>query len=140
MALDLRFQRFTHLVAIRRDPDRPRNWIVYCDCGSRTSVRTSNLTSGQTGSCGCLRAGVTPTASGNPVWPYIAKRVDLAQLSTEHHDRLIKLLQYEVADEVLAVALLVGRSLPSPTVTPASPATKLSTKQSDPRPNSETGG
>jgi hypothetical protein len=48
--------RFGRLVAERitaRDP-----CVIYecrCDCGSRTSVRAGNLTSGHTLSCGCLQ-------------------------------------------------------------------------------------
>ena len=29
-------------------------WVCICDCGNTTCVKTSNLTSGHTKSCGCL--------------------------------------------------------------------------------------
>lgn len=55
---DLTGQRFGKLTVIGIGT-RKNNAIVWecqCDCGNVTTVRGSNLTSGLTKSCGCLRA------------------------------------------------------------------------------------
>lgn len=54
-ALDLTGQRFGKLIAIRRLPNQGRRtmWECKCDCGKITQVRTENLRSGHTTSCGC---------------------------------------------------------------------------------------
>jgi len=53
---DISGQRFGLLTAITSRSDRhQRVWICQCDCGQRTIVATSALTSGNTKSCGCLR-------------------------------------------------------------------------------------
>lgn len=61
-ALDLKGKRFSKLLTISRAPnkrhrDRPAvYWYCICDCGIRIAVRSSSLLSGNTKSCGCLRA------------------------------------------------------------------------------------
>lgn len=50
--------RFTKLVAIEdvgKDRYGSRLWRCVCDCGNETVVSTTNLISGNTKSCGCLR-------------------------------------------------------------------------------------
>ena len=50
--------RFGRLVAERRDDSNHRHpmWICHCDCGLNCLVQAANLVSGNTRSCGCLRA------------------------------------------------------------------------------------
>jgi hypothetical protein len=48
--------------AIHR-PDRESGWECLCDCGARAVVRRSNLLSGNTKSCGCLRRSTSPQKS-----------------------------------------------------------------------------
>lgn len=49
--------RFGHLVAIKRTEKKgdTYQWLCKCDCGNMTEVLVSNLTSGSTKSCGCMR-------------------------------------------------------------------------------------
>lgn len=50
-------QRFGRLVVIAeagRARNRGRRWLCRCDCGGETTTGKSNLTSGNTRSCGCL--------------------------------------------------------------------------------------
>lgn len=57
--LDIAGQRFGRLVPIEivgRDQNRKVLWRCACDCGSHTTVTTLQLTSGNTKSCGCIRA------------------------------------------------------------------------------------
>lgn len=49
-------QRFGRLVVVDPDPDKPGFCRCLCDCGHRVSVRRNSLISGNTKSCGCLRA------------------------------------------------------------------------------------
>lgn len=54
---DLRGHRFGRLVAI--EPRRVRGrcgWLCKCDCGKETEATTSDLTCGNTSSCGCYRS------------------------------------------------------------------------------------
>lgn len=50
-------QKFNKLLVLRRLPNQGKKvmWECLCDCGNLTSVTTSNLKSGRTKSCGCLR-------------------------------------------------------------------------------------
>ena len=57
---DLTGRRFGRLVVLRRE-DCPNEkhmtyWQVRCDCGMEFIATRSNLISGNTRSCGCLRA------------------------------------------------------------------------------------
>jgi hypothetical protein len=51
--------RYGRLVVVKRDDTtpigRPR-WVCQCDCGKTVIVRAWDLRSGDTTSCGCLRA------------------------------------------------------------------------------------
>jgi hypothetical protein len=69
-------QRYGRLVVLheagRQSPRDARSFSCRCDCGSTTTVRGANLTSGHTRSCGCLleeyhqRGGrARPTAVGS---------------------------------------------------------------------------
>jgi hypothetical protein len=56
MRVDLTGERFGRLVvktAIRNEKNVL--WLSLCDCGNWCRPRTSDLTSGRTKSCGCLR-------------------------------------------------------------------------------------
>jgi len=56
--IDLAGQKFGRLTAIERDSlhQKPSTkWICICDCGVRKSVFYTDLKSGATKSCGCLR-------------------------------------------------------------------------------------
>lgn len=64
-------ERFGRLIVLRRDTEYVSNknnkWIVQCDCGIVKSVQGSQLKSGSTNSCGCLRdelLGRTPEKHG----------------------------------------------------------------------------
>ncbi len=58
---DLTGQRFGRLTVISEverklfsDGSKRRQWLCRCDCGTKTTVLQSNLTSGGTKSCGCI--------------------------------------------------------------------------------------
>lgn len=58
---DLTGQRFGRLTVCRRAPNikgarKGVYWICKCDCGRGKLIVSSNLTSGATLSCGCLRS------------------------------------------------------------------------------------
>ena len=55
-AEDLTGQRFGRLTVMKRvgTADRKAIWRCRCDCGKKTDVRSSDLKSGNTKSCGCL--------------------------------------------------------------------------------------
>jgi hypothetical protein len=59
-ALDLAGRRFGSLVSVARalasTPDGKARWQCRCDCGNELVVPTGNLTSGNTRSCGCIKA------------------------------------------------------------------------------------
>ena len=54
---DLTGKRYGNLTVISKSaPINGRsNWLCKCDCGNETIVRTSNLESGHTKSCGCYK-------------------------------------------------------------------------------------
>lgn len=54
--VDLTGQRFGRLTVLERDYSDTKNvtWICQCDCGNKVRVRSGNLCSGNTQSCGCL--------------------------------------------------------------------------------------
>lgn len=74
---DLTGRRFGKLIALRRDvqnktPATPNPRIVWwckCDCGGEVGVKTTNLVSGNTRSCGCLRRVIAPTRGLSRVLP-----------------------------------------------------------------------
>lgn len=56
--LEIAGQRFGRLVACNRTSHREHGqvlWECKCDCGSTVNVRSGNLRSGNTQSCGCLQ-------------------------------------------------------------------------------------
>lgn len=55
---DLTNQRFGKLVAVKRDGQDEGKmyfWLCTCDCGNYARVKLSNLTQGNTKSCGCAQ-------------------------------------------------------------------------------------
>lgn len=63
--LDLTGTKFRLLTAIKPVGHNKKGrlvWLCKCDCGNETTVESTNLRSGHTGSCGCLvtRAKFTP--------------------------------------------------------------------------------
>lgn len=55
---DLTGRRFGMLVVLSRDVNSKHGdamWAASCDCGAKTVVRSCNLVSGNTASCGCAR-------------------------------------------------------------------------------------
>ena len=73
---DLTGMRFGMLTAIEPcgKADRGYLWRCVCDCGNEKAVRSSNLTSGRTRSCGCASkrgrpSGTPKTCTGDPERP-----------------------------------------------------------------------
>lgn len=56
-ARDLTGRRFGRLKVIKRAANRGNHtaWRCRCDCGKVSIIRTSNLTTGRSQSCGCLQ-------------------------------------------------------------------------------------
>jgi len=57
-AVDYKGQRFGRLEARACDPKNPREgtyWWFVCECGNYVSIRMTNVFTGRTRSCGCLR-------------------------------------------------------------------------------------
>lgn len=85
--VDLTGQRFGRLTVLRRYEKNSSQgktlWLCKCDCGTETTVTTSNLKSGHTQSCGCSRVdamrkvatkhGMTHTSLYN-VWLLMRRR------------------------------------------------------------------
>ena len=67
--LDLTGQRFGRLVVIRKSVERANAgevlWECKCDCGEFSVVKSGNLRSGSTKSCGCLRKEVVSKKNEN---------------------------------------------------------------------------
>lgn len=56
--IDITGQKFFRLTAIERvgtAPDKQSLWLCRCDCGKETVVKSGNLKSNHTKSCGCLK-------------------------------------------------------------------------------------
>lgn len=54
--LDQTGRKFGRLTAVSVVSwERPARWLCRCECGSETIVRSAQLSSGKTKSCGCLR-------------------------------------------------------------------------------------
>ena len=51
---NVRFGKLVALYPIKGESQKRRKWICKCDCGNTTAVTTSDLTTGNTISCGCL--------------------------------------------------------------------------------------
>lgn len=55
---DLTGKKFGRLTVIERNGHKGRviSWLCKCDCGNEITISVSNLTSGNTKSCGCYRS------------------------------------------------------------------------------------
>lgn len=58
-----RYGRLKVLQLNGRDPQGRVLWLCHCDCGVLTTIRSTNLRSGNTASCSCIRR----ERSGRPV-------------------------------------------------------------------------
>jgi hypothetical protein len=61
-SIDLCGKRFGRLVVVEKTAKRIHSYVVWkclCDCGNESFVKTGDLNSGNTKSCGCLSAVVT---------------------------------------------------------------------------------
>lgn len=69
-APDLRGQRFGRLTVLKRKGtiNRCSVWRCQCDCGKKTDVRGKDLKSGNTISCGCVRANRALYNKGGCIW------------------------------------------------------------------------
>lgn len=65
-AVDLSNRRFGRLIVINiAKRARRTHWLCHCDCGNRNYItQTTNLTSGHTRSCGCLRKELQKARKG----------------------------------------------------------------------------
>lgn len=55
--------KFGKLIVVRYSHHNKRKeqiWLCLCECGQHTKVKTYNLTSGRTKSCGCIKRGSKP--------------------------------------------------------------------------------
>lgn len=59
--IDITGKQFGRLTVIKYNGDS--EWLCQCDCGNKVSVKTYNLNSGNTKSCGCLQKDRTSEAS-----------------------------------------------------------------------------
>ena len=79
---DLKGQRFNRLTVLQLDTEKTNKqrsyWICKCDCGKIKSIRSDQLTSGKTKSCGCLNTekGVQKWKRANrkAIVPFIKKQ------------------------------------------------------------------
>lgn len=65
-AQDISGQRFSNLTVLFRSGRKGKraSWECLCDCGSRVTLGTKELTTGHTKSCGCLRRTPKARATG----------------------------------------------------------------------------
>lgn len=64
--LNIAGERYGRLAAIRRTRQGPRResyWLCRCDCGNEIEISLSNLRTGNSASCGCLRSEITTATS-----------------------------------------------------------------------------
>lgn len=63
-------EKYGKLTVVRFDSGNPVKWLCKCECGNNTIVRASNLTSGNTSSCGCASNDNSPYVKGDkhPNW------------------------------------------------------------------------
>lgn len=47
-------KKFGQLLVLEQDQNKKQHWLCKCDCGNIVSVKSDNLKSGNTKSCGCL--------------------------------------------------------------------------------------
>lgn len=86
--LNLTGQRFGRLVAVTRAENSGNRvvWTVRCDCGSTLTVRAEDLRSGNSRSCGCLRADVTSRLRYTPIVDYFGAHARVRTLRGRAED------------------------------------------------------
>lgn len=87
--LNLAGQRFGRLLVTSHAANHGARttWNVHCDCGRTIIARAEDLRSGNTKSCGCLRADVARQLNHTPVVDYFGahQRVRTARGPAGHH-------------------------------------------------------
>jgi len=97
--VDLTGKRFGRLLVIRqngRSVHKEVLWLCLCDCRKRTTVRSQNLITGKTKSCGCYRKEATVERSTKhgksyhplySVWRSMRKRCGIIKGAAAHEKR-----------------------------------------------------
>ena len=67
---DLTGLRFGKLLVLNRNEKTNHSWDCLCECGNRCVVNTSELQSGKTKSCGCLRKEVAYNMCKKQKWRF----------------------------------------------------------------------
>lgn len=68
--IDITGQRFNRLLVLERDIEDPRKgvyWKCQCDCGNFVTVRSADIRSGNTNSCGCYKRDRTKEYFTKPI-------------------------------------------------------------------------
>lgn len=90
---DISGERFGRLVAVNRVSTATRKggkhidtiWLCRCDCGADKQVGLTNLTSGRTKSCGCLRFVQGGLSRKHPLWKRWQQMLE--RCSNPNHNR-----------------------------------------------------
>jgi len=102
-------RRFNRLVARSHDPLNRKNgtyWWFMCDCGNYKSMRVSNVVTGKTKSCGCLRDDYLLIAKQNAMAAPALRRclqlaVDLFECKREPQDSELKAMREALNGQIL---------------------------------------
>jgi len=79
-ALEIAGQRFNKLTVIKKGSNKngKARWICRCDCGTMSTIITSQIINGHTKTCGCARGGVKTHGLTNTseyvIWCAIVQR------------------------------------------------------------------
>lgn len=83
--LDITGRRFGRLLAVSPTDERKNSkvvWLCRCDCGNEVLLSTTRLNTGNTKSCGCLKAEGTRTSHGGRhtdeyrIWRHMRSRCE----------------------------------------------------------------
>lgn len=91
----LKFNRLTVLYFSHKDKFLHPIWVCKCDCGNIISVLLSNLKSGKTKSCGCLRRELCAHTGHLPTKPWNKGLVGVQHHTEETKDKIGKSLNGE---------------------------------------------
>lgn len=91
--VDLTGQRFGKLTVLERAEDRVTKsgkklvaWLCKCDCGKKCVIKSTNLKSGNTRSCGCIARKIRRTKRDTPnknAEDFIGKRFGVLTIEKE---------------------------------------------------------